>query len=452
MYKRLRFIIRYSRAFLSKHYLPLLFGTVLSVLLIFWIPRILLFIPQLRVTRHVGIIGRHTLSDLPLIIQSQISIGLTVIGPDGQPGPGLAQSWDVTGEGKIVTFNLNPDLSWQDGTPLIGSDIQYRFRGSQIEYPDDHKIVFKLQDPYSPLTTLVSRPIFKQSSDRNIHKPIGTGIYKIKSYRQNGVNLDTLTLTPAFADNKLPVLTYHFYSSPLQARIAFKLGVVQEIVDISEPSELLTWPNTKIVPIVQKDRYVAIFFNTTDQYLSGASGKNLRLALAYFTPKPEDSTRATGPISSSSWSYNPDVKKYEPDPVRGKELLNKVEIVPDKLTIRTLPAYIEVAETIKTEWEKLGIEVEIVSQTELPMDFQIALVAQAIPIDPDQYIYWHSTEATTNITHLNNPRVDKLLEDGRKNWDLKLRKEIYMDFQKFLIEEIPAIFLYHPTSYNIHRG
>ena len=47
--------------------------------------------------------------------------------------------------------------------------------------------------------------------------------------------------------------------------------------------------------------------------------------------------------------------------------------------------------------------------------------------------------------------LDKLLEDGRIISDLKKRKEIYQDFQKFLVEDTPAIFLSHPTTYTITR-
>jgi peptide/nickel transport system substrate-binding protein len=64
----------------------------------------------------------------------------------------------------------------------------------------------------------------------------------------------------------------------------------------------------------------------------------------------------------------------------------------------------------------------------------------------------HSTQNTTNITHLNNPRIDKLLEDGRKTLDLNLRKSIYSDFQRFLVEEVPAIFLFYPETYTLTRN
>jgi len=54
-----------------------------------------------------------------------------------------------------------------------------------------------------------------------------------------------------------------------------------------------------------------------------------------------------------------------------------------------------------------------------------------------------------NITKYNDPRIDKLLEDGRMTSDEERRKELYFDFQKSLTEDLPAIFLYHPYKYNV---
>ncbi|MCG2691827.1 hypothetical protein L6272_03300, partial [Microgenomates group bacterium] len=83
-------------------------------------------------------------------------------------------------------------------------------------------------------------------------------------------------------------------------------------------------------------------------------------------------------------------------------------------------------------------------------DFQALLVAQEIPLDPDQHALWHSTQ-DTNITHYSDLKIDKLLEDGRKISDQAKRKEIYQDFQRFLLEDSPAIFLSYPTTYTISR-
>ena len=89
--------------------------------------------------------------------------------------------------------------------------------------------------------------------------------------------------------------------------------------------------------------------------------------------------------------------------------------------------------------------------TSVPVDYDAFLATVDIPKDPDQYSLWHSTQATTNISKYKNPRIDKLLEDGRTELDQDTRKKIYLDFQRFLVEDVPAIFLYHPIFYTISR-
>ncbi len=109
------------------------------------------------------------------------------------------------------------------------------------------------------------------------------------------------------------------------------------------------------------------------------------------------------------------------------------------------------AETIAKDWENvLDVDVDVKIINSIEPDFQAILIAQEIPLDPDQHALWHSTQET-NISHYQDLKIDKLLEDGRIISDLKKRKEIYQDFQKFLVEDTPAIFLSHPTTYTITR-
>ena len=52
---------------------------------------------------------------------------------------------------------------------------------------------------------------------------------------------------------------------------------------------------------------------------------------------------------------------------------------------------------------------------------------------------------------LEEHKIDKLLESGRKESDQEKREKIYFDFQRYLVEDAPAVFLFHPTTYTISR-
>jgi peptide/nickel transport system substrate-binding protein len=182
--------------------------------------------------------------------------------------------------------------------------------------------------------------------------------------------------------------------------------------------------------------------------------KALRQALAYALEKNYGQSKALGPISPLSWAYSNEVKPYDYDFAKAKSLLKSItdtnKDFKPTLKLLTVSSLLNEAEAIKKSWEKLGIKVEIGSFSQAGDDFDVLLAIQQVPLDPDQYAIWHSTQSG-NITHMRNARIDKLLEDGRKLQDIEERRKIYYDFQRFLVEELPVIFLYHPTAYDIER-
>ncbi len=119
--------------------------------------------------------------------------------------------------------------------------------------------------------------------------------------------------------------------------------------------------------------------------------------------------------------------------------------------LASTPTLLPLAENIAKYWGEIGIDTSIQVSSVIPDEFQSFLAVFDIPSDPDQYSFWHSTQEQTNITEYKSPRIDKLLEDGRSELNTDERKKIYLDFQRFLVEDSPAIFLYHPKNYNIKR-
>lgn len=445
MLKSLRFTLRFTGALIRRHHRDILTGLLLGTVSFFIIPQLIGLLPPIRPTHTIGVVALPTLSDLPLFIQRQISLGLTSIDDSSLPTPALAQSWIATDSGKTFLFTIQSGLRWHDNSPVTSQDIKYNFKDAKVEYPDSSHIKILLSDPFSPLPSTVTRPVFKK-------KLVGIGSYRVSNKHLNGSAVESITLSPTDHNSKSPNLRYYFYASENQARTAYKLGLVKTLLDIQDPDELKSWPGTNVSRLVHDNRYVAVFFNTQNPIFTGTAGRNLRQALAYAIDKSRWTgiTRATGPIGSNSWAYTEDVKKYDFDPDHAKQLLTKVDKLPQNITLITVPAYLSQAEDIKKDWQAIGLQSEIRVSLDIPTDYQVLLLAQAIPTDPDQYSLWHSTQAG-NITRLNNPRIDKLLEDGRKTLDLSVRKTIYSDFQKFLLDESPAVFLFHPHTYTISR-
>jgi peptide/nickel transport system substrate-binding protein len=306
---------------------------------------------------------------------------------------------------------------------------------------DDKKIKFILKEPFSPFPVIVSRPVFKKGL-------VGTGDYKLKRVKKNGQIVEKIVLTPV-ANKNMSKFIFRFYPTEAAARTAFKLGEVDVIKEISDSAELKEWKKVKVEQKIKYNRVVAVFFDTQNPKLAD---KTTRQALAYAIEKRWQ-PRALNPINPQSWAFNPTVKKYEFDLAHAQKLLaeNEEQDEPLKeIELATIPSLFPMAEEIKKDWQKLGIETKIKSITTLNEGFEALLISQEIPSDPDQYVLWHSTQKS-NITGYKSPKIDKLLEEGRKTQDQEKRKEIYRDFQRFLVEDTPAVFLFHPTLYTICR-
>ena len=60
-------------------------------------------------------------------LQCLIFDGLVKPQPDLSFGPSLAESWDVSEDGKLYTFHLRKDVKWHDGQPFTASDVVFTF-------------------------------------------------------------------------------------------------------------------------------------------------------------------------------------------------------------------------------------------------------------------------------------------------------------------------------------
>jgi oligopeptide transport system substrate-binding protein len=116
--------------------------------------------------------------------------GLTTIGPDGEPRPAAAESWQVREDGLEYTFRLREGLRWSNGDPLVAADYVAGMRrlvdpataspyaqvfdpvlnaaaivrgqgppeSLGVSAPDDRTVVIRLQYPAPYLLGLLAQP------------------------------------------------------------------------------------------------------------------------------------------------------------------------------------------------------------------------------------------------------------------------------------------------------
>ena len=443
MRKRLQFALLFLQVYLPKHKKQIIISGIIGffITLLFFQSYPLLNEVQKNQFRRIGIIGTFNDSSLPIDIQRNISLGLTLLKEDGSSLPSLSTSWKVDEKGLVWTFYLRNDVVWHNGKKFTAADINYKLSGAEFIPINDSILTINLKEKYAPLPVVLSQPIFKSNL-------MGLGVYKVVKLQRIGEAITELLLEPQLKN--LPTLSYKFFSNLDEAVLAFKLGEIDVLQDLTGVNDVATWNNINITQLTEYDKFVGLFFNLEKSFFKD---KEVRQALSYAIPRNFDQEKTQTPISPLSWAYSSKTRLYNYDTDSATKILSKSPLSSSssQIIISTYANLLDTAQMVSEAWIKVGVNTKIKVESSFPSDYDVLLATQVIPSDPDQYQYWQSTQEGTNLTHYNNQKIDKLLEDGRKTFDINQRKKIYADFQRYLVDDSPVIFLYYPMVYTIER-
>jgi peptide/nickel transport system substrate-binding protein len=127
--------------------------------------------------------------------------------------------------------------------------------------------------------------------------------------------------------------------------------------------------------------------------------------------------------------------------------------------------YATVAGQLQKQWKEVGISVSVNSleQADLQNAIQnrsygMLLYGISLGVDPDQFAYWHSSQADIlasrrlNFSNYSSKTADASLEAGRTRLDANLRAAKYKPFLDAWREDAPALALYQPRYLYISRG
>lgn len=436
--RRLRFWWRLTRAYVNKYKIRAIVLIGLIILSFLVLSSIIPSISQ-KNTVNIGFVGNYALDSIPSDILSLATDSLILTDESGRPKPSLASNWTVSEDNKTYVLFLKDNIKWHDESDLDARQISVAISNVNLTAINNKALRFELTNPLSSFLSVLDKPVFKAKSF------YGTGPEKIVKIDTIDDIVKKISLVPN--DNELPKVNLKFYPTQKQAVDAFKIGEIK-VLNVPGLKEFEKWPNVEIENEIDFQDLVTVFFNNAD---SNLSSKELRQALIYAINRQDfEGMIAHSPISQKSWAYNESLKRYDYNPNKSKELLSKAQIVNPQITLSFSPVFITLAQSIQKDWEAIGIKVTLIEETETPKNFQAYLATNKIPPDPDQYTLWHSTQAGHgNLTNYKDVKIDKLLEDGRNTGDETKRKEFYMDFQRFLVEDAPAAFLYHPYKYKL---
>jgi peptide/nickel transport system substrate-binding protein len=441
------------------------------------------------------------LSDADRDLTALTYAGLMGISGEGEVVPVVAESYEISPDGKTYTFTIRSDASFGDGTPLTASDVVFTVQKAQnakIKSPefanwsgvavtevDSHTVRFTLAKPYAPfiqLTTLGILParLWQSITDEEFPfsayqtNPVGAGPFKVQSVDKDAAGLiESVTLSYnkyyALGRPYLNNIVFKFYPRTEDLVTALEDGSIESAYDVAAP-QAHTAPYARVF---------GVFWNQSEKqvYARTEVRKALSLALnrdaiikdvlgGYATP-------IIGPVPpSGSIAHTPVPAAIDPTVEAAKVLTDAGWVYSgsehlwqhagakqtlDEITIRTsnVPELKGVASAVKADWEKLGVSVSIelyepgdLSQNIIrPRKYEALLYGMVIGRNQDLYAFWSSQERNDpglNIALYANKTVDELLDEARSTTDAATRAKDLQKIEAAIAADYPAAFIYAP--------
>ena len=351
--------------------------------------------------------------------------GLTITNPKGGDNlPGVAQAWDISDDGLIYTFFLQPNAKWSNGDDLIAEDFVWSWKriltaslGSQypdmlyylknaeeyhagkikdfsevgVEAIDAKTLKVTLRAPTPFFTKLLSHystwPVHKKTilnfgeiDNRNGEwtRPgnfVCNGPMKLKSWELNKKII--VDKNPMYWDYKQVQLNeIHYYpvvNESTEDRM-FRAGQlhVTNVVPLEKCPVYLEQNN----PNLRVDPYMGTYFYRTNTTIDSLNNKKVRKALAYAIDRKMIVDNVSKCGQQPAYSFTPPGSAgYEPnteipyDPELAKQLLaeagyeNGANFPVLEILFNTQEGHRKIALAIQQMWqENLNINVELVNQ------------------------------------------------------------------------------------------
>ncbi len=396
----------------------------------------------------------------------------------------LAESWDVSPDGKQITFHLRKGLTWHDGQPLTSEDVKFsidliknpdsaaintsRFSSvKEVTTPDPQTAVFNLTQPNAPLldvltvTLILPKHALASITAKDLVKsnwwstnPIGSGPFKWSKY----VPDQYVELLPF--DNywrgkpKLDKLIDRYFKDSSSALIALRAGDIQftyltsdeastvkndpNLSTLSGPSQVLNLLNFnqkdkrfQDVRVRQAFMYAIDRKSIVDQLYKGSA----QVASCIYTNQNYLAKDA------NAYAYDPNkakalLKEANWDSIKGQPI-DLLTYYSDQLSTDILATMQQMLAGVGIDVKPRAIDVPTFNQARTSSNFAVFYGGAGNGPDPDilsaQLV---STAQLAQASGINNPDLDKLYAQGQQELDPTKRAAIYQNICKTTNQEV----------------
>lgn len=376
-----------------------------------------------------------------LIFREGLYETLVGVSTDLTPEPLLAESWEVSDDGRAWTFNLVDGVTWHDGEPFTASDVKFTIEYIQanelpgllayvqgisgVEAPDDRTVVISYDEPLA--TTLydlqslwiVPEHVWQDVSGEGEGaltfanpNPIGTGPFKLVRWDKQQelvleANNDYWQGRPA-----LDRVVFEFFSNFGTMLLSLREGTIDVIPWEIPPTAVAELESDPSVEVVTEPNlyYRWINFNVSGQGHPALADRDVRLALNHAIDRQfladlihQGNVELGVQIvhSATPMWFNENLQPYQFDLEMARNLLAEAgyedtdgdgireggdgtPLSFNLFIINRWPEAVNAAEQIKNWWADIGVEVTL-----QPADAG-TILADVLELTHDMYFWGFS--------------------------------------------------------------
>lgn len=431
--------------------------------------------------------------------------------------PDLASEYHWSDDGKQLTIKIREHVYFHDGAELSADDVIFTLEAAKdpswhsmylsalrnitVERKDERTIVISLTEPDATILNALTigilpthlwqdvTPSNATLADASI-KPVGTGPYRIRSFRQNA-NGSILAYTLEHNDKyygtepNIHQIEFRFYPDHKSAEDALRGGQIDTLAFVTAQQAAKLSGDQLKTSQIQLPQLTLAFLNMNDPILkdarvrqalelatdrSAVAEAQANLAVPIFGPYPyseqRQNTSSTEELLSSARSLLDAAgwKIENGSDVRVKSATatsTEKQQLSFSLTVPNIPDLISVASTLQRQWSVLGIKINLDIQTpesligNLNQTRNAPVIVWNILLGPTQDLYpiWWSGETTGKGLNLSGLK-DKDVDDGIKAVRLATSTQAIAAAQENLSKAIlnrhPAVFLTRPSYGYVH--
>lgn len=424
--------------------------------------------------------------------------------------PRLAESWDFSPDGRVLTFHLRQGARFHDGKPLTSADVAYTYERvidpnsravgrvdgflpiERVETPDEKTVRVTYRYPYAPALAAWEVPILPRHlyeredflTASGNRAPVGTGPFRFVSWEAGrrivlAANEDYWGGRPYLDSIELPIVPSQ--ETALQALLAGEvdyasLTPVQWEARSADPSFSRRFATVEYLPLFFY--YIAWRSDGSNPYFSEPLVRQAmtlaldregyvrsvlrgagRAATSFFHPSvlPPDPSRPAAPFDPAGAAALLDRAGWKIDSRSG---LRTRRGVPFRFTLLIFSGgqdHVQFSQVAQESLQRLGIEMSI-QRLDWPTlwarlqkgEFQAALSGIVSSVDPDGIAYGmlHSSQVKggQNYAGFNDAQTDAWIEEGRREVDPGQREQAYRKIERRLADLQPYTCLFSPLT------